>query len=1240
MALLLMIDYGKLVKSLSKYLPEQRELTKGVFYTFLTQLNNYIKGKVVELIIMAVLSYFCFMFFGLKYNLVLSLVIGVSVIIPYVGIIIATVPLVIVAFFQFDLTSTFYWIIGVHLALQVFDGNVLVPWLFSKANNLTPFTIVVAVLVFGQFWGVLGVFLAIPLTTLIKAVGDAWIKNSTSVSASGINDLEIQLNQSKASSNKSDQQKPANNQQSQKKQAESKAQESQKTEIQKAEVLKQEKQKQEAQQQASQKQANQKQGNKQQGIKQQGIKQQASKQENQQSPTTSSANNSATNSNTNSTKGTYSLFSKLMKFVGVGRGETKESSSPDNAGSKADKSSTAKNSSEQNNSEQSNSAKSATVKTVDAKNTPAKGTETKNTTTKSAEAKSTEANSATTNAKGSAKQGATSNSVTNLATSSQAKANPEAYSDLTQTIEDQQALVERFDQLAKQKLKALNKQTNVHKQRKAELAKVNQEFQKRQDLFTKAKKAKGANNCKQEQSDFNKAQNLQLNKRKEAEEAKAQLHKLQEDYKVTLDFLKEARNHLNLLHKEQKSLKKQEVLAKAEASIKDDTASLTAKDNKEVAPEVTSEITSEAKSALGSELTTPKTTATAEAAKTAETASTATTAAMEVNTELATDAEIDLSKLSKAERDKLRRRAKRARNKANRKARKELEAAQAALKAEAEQNSLAEANQSQPNPKADIDENVEANSSEVNSIEVNNSEVNKVEVSKDEVSATEIPANEDSNLETSTREAYKQELADQKAAKLKDAIRFMLGGDGSSDYSVRIFDEDESTSQTSQGSKETQESQESQDTQDSQNTNETPEFQELSYFFDSPELSKAESSATEYSTAESDLEQELNVSNVDSSSTIDDFSKSEDSMSEDSMSEDSANSAAENEASSSATSAPIVAPEQTTWDLVDGYAKVKIVALMQIRNRSAELSPTLADQQQNFQLMSAYLNHVDEVIRQAQDQNLEQDKDQVTDQIIGQVENSVNEESATYPVQQSSGEDLLKVVTPKRVLELLSMLPLPKTTPDVEYVNRRIKHIELYILISMIAQSPVDQEQQGVKILEILNLIQQNAQELQTENQQLISELLADQSQAPNHQDLPVQNSEAQVQETKVKETPELTSESQVTTSIEDNVSAEDSASAEDSTSTDGTASAEENTSTEDTTTLVIDSQDTSPQKVDALPLDKSEPREADHPEHFSSAFDEEHELKSAYHSAKKIDPIHSYYAVNSEDSEQLLPLK
>ena len=138
------------------------------------QMSNYVRGKVVEIIIVGGISYFCFAWLGLSYAALLGLLVGLSVIIPYIGAILVTIPVAAVGFIQWGLYESFYYVMVAYVVIQVLDGNVLVPLLFSEAVNLHPLAILLAVIFFGGIWGVPGVFFAIPLATLVKAVINAW----------------------------------------------------------------------------------------------------------------------------------------------------------------------------------------------------------------------------------------------------------------------------------------------------------------------------------------------------------------------------------------------------------------------------------------------------------------------------------------------------------------------------------------------------------------------------------------------------------------------------------------------------------------------------------------------------------------------------------------------------------------------------------------------------------------------------------------------------------------------------------------------------------------------------------------------------------------------------------------------------------------------------------------------------------------------------------------------------------
>ena len=85
-----------------------------------------------------------------------------------------TVPVCLIALFQWGWSDQFIYLMAVYGIIQTLDGNVLVPLLFSEAVSLHPVAIICAVLLFGGLWGFWGVFFAIPLATLFKAVLDAW----------------------------------------------------------------------------------------------------------------------------------------------------------------------------------------------------------------------------------------------------------------------------------------------------------------------------------------------------------------------------------------------------------------------------------------------------------------------------------------------------------------------------------------------------------------------------------------------------------------------------------------------------------------------------------------------------------------------------------------------------------------------------------------------------------------------------------------------------------------------------------------------------------------------------------------------------------------------------------------------------------------------------------------------------------------------------------------------------------
>jgi len=167
-------DREEIFAWLGRFLPSERPLLRRIWTEMDQQFANYARGKVLEILIIGSVTYFAFVWLGTRYAALLGLLVGLSVIIPYIGATVVTLPVALVGYFQWGLTADFYYMFAVYLVIQVLDGNVLVPLLFSEAVNLHPVAIILAVLFFGGIWGMWGVFFAIPLATLIKAVINAW----------------------------------------------------------------------------------------------------------------------------------------------------------------------------------------------------------------------------------------------------------------------------------------------------------------------------------------------------------------------------------------------------------------------------------------------------------------------------------------------------------------------------------------------------------------------------------------------------------------------------------------------------------------------------------------------------------------------------------------------------------------------------------------------------------------------------------------------------------------------------------------------------------------------------------------------------------------------------------------------------------------------------------------------------------------------------------------------------------
>jgi putative permease len=165
-----LIDQKKILNWFVAYLPKHHTLIQKVWTEVYTQTGNYVRGKALEIITVWIVTAFVFSGMGLSYAGLLSFLVGLSSIIPYIGTIVVTVPVTTIAFLQWGVSRDFMYLLSAYGLITLLDANVLSPLLLAEAVSLHPVAIMIAVLVFGGLLGIWGIFFAIPLAVVVKAL--------------------------------------------------------------------------------------------------------------------------------------------------------------------------------------------------------------------------------------------------------------------------------------------------------------------------------------------------------------------------------------------------------------------------------------------------------------------------------------------------------------------------------------------------------------------------------------------------------------------------------------------------------------------------------------------------------------------------------------------------------------------------------------------------------------------------------------------------------------------------------------------------------------------------------------------------------------------------------------------------------------------------------------------------------------------------------------------------------------
>ncbi len=135
--------------------------------------SRFIIGKSIDSLIIGVICFIGLVVMDVKYALIISLIIGITNMIPYFGPYIGAVPSVIIAFFTSPIKAL--WVLIFIIVLQQFDGMVLGPKILGESTGLSPVWIIFAITIGGGFFGIAGMFLGVPVVAVIRVITNKFI---------------------------------------------------------------------------------------------------------------------------------------------------------------------------------------------------------------------------------------------------------------------------------------------------------------------------------------------------------------------------------------------------------------------------------------------------------------------------------------------------------------------------------------------------------------------------------------------------------------------------------------------------------------------------------------------------------------------------------------------------------------------------------------------------------------------------------------------------------------------------------------------------------------------------------------------------------------------------------------------------------------------------------------------------------------------------------------------------------
>ncbi|OPC43456.1 AI-2E family transporter [Elizabethkingia anophelis] len=133
--------------------------------------KKYLIGLIIQMVLVTILSFIAYTIIGIKYNFLLAIITGIFNVLPYLGILIATVLGIFVTFATSSPANVLWVLVGM-VAVHAVDGNIIMPKIVGSQVKLNSLIVIIGLIVGESIWGVMGMFLTIPIMAIAKIIFD------------------------------------------------------------------------------------------------------------------------------------------------------------------------------------------------------------------------------------------------------------------------------------------------------------------------------------------------------------------------------------------------------------------------------------------------------------------------------------------------------------------------------------------------------------------------------------------------------------------------------------------------------------------------------------------------------------------------------------------------------------------------------------------------------------------------------------------------------------------------------------------------------------------------------------------------------------------------------------------------------------------------------------------------------------------------------------------------------------